>query len=374
MLKVIRRTGLCLLILSSAQSGWAEGATDLEALLEGLRKEYRMPGLRAAVRTREGEIYRAAVGLADKENEIPLDNRIGMPGGSTGKTFVATLAMLLVEDGILSPEDLASRWLGETEWFNKLPNADEIRVKHLLSHSSGLRDYPDSWRCNLLAVNRILFRRSIEASPEELIGCVTNRRPLFAVGEGFYYSDAGYLVLGRLIEAASGRAYFELLRERILDPLALHDIRPADRAIMPNMAPGYATGARNMRRDGSLKYNPVSEWTGGGLVTTPTMLAQFFGALAEGRIVRPETLRQMLDAGWRAPNDGDQHYGYGLFVYEAGASFGHGGMWPGYRSHVMHDAESGITIAVQTNRDGRLDMQAIVDRVSEHYHKVSPTH
>ena len=93
------------------------------------------------------------------------------------------------------------------------------------------------------------------------------------------------------------------------------------------------------------------------------MLVEFHGALAEGRVVRPESLDAMLAGGWRDPARPDWHYGFGLFVYDGGASFGHGGMWPGYRTHVRHYAASGVTVAVQTNRDGRLDMQAVVDRI-----------
>ncbi len=66
----------------------------LSALLEEARTEMKMPGLRAAVQLADGRLVRAAVGLGDVEAGIPLDNAIGMPGGSTGKTFVAALAML----------------------------------------------------------------------------------------------------------------------------------------------------------------------------------------------------------------------------------------------------------------------------------------
>ncbi|HAJ76348.1 MAG TPA: hypothetical protein DCM64_07815 [Gammaproteobacteria bacterium] len=356
---------LLLLLITLSQSAIALDESELSALLELVREDRNMPGLRAAIRTVDGSITSAAVGLADKENDVDLDNGVGMPGGSTGKTFVATLTMLLVEEGLLSTDDLASKWLGNTEWFSRLPNAEEIRVKHLLSHSSGVKDYPDSLRCNVASVWRILRRGSNDFSPEELIECVLDRDPLFPVGKGFYYSDAAYLVLGRLIEAATGREYYDLLRERILDPLALHQIRPQDTERLPDITPGYASGARNLRRDGTSKYNPVSEWTGGGLVTNPTMLVEFYGALVDGRIVKEETLELMLGGEWIDPEGSRFHYGYGLFVYENPDSFGYGGMWPGYRTQVTHYRDSGMTIAVQTNRDGKVDLPSLVARIAE---------
>lgn len=359
-------TVLCLLMGTYAlcQPALAIDANGLAGLLEVARTEMKMPGLRAAVRLPDGRIIRAAVGLADKEAEIPLDDTIGMPGGSTGKTFVAALTLLLVEDGTLSLDDPASKWLGDTPWYHRLPNADEIRVRHLLSHSSGIRDYPGMMGFNSAMIWRVIRHGSAKFEPEELIGYVLDKKPLFSVGRGYHYTDAGYLVLGRLIEAAAGQSYYELLGERILEPLALDEIRPADRSILTNITPGYMGGARNLKKDGRMKLDPSSEWTGGGLTTNPTMLVQFYAALAEGSVVEAESFAQMLNAGWHNPETPGYHYGFGVFVYAGGKAFGHGGLWPGYRTHVTHDLRTGITIAVQTNRDGRLDMEGLVSRIA----------
>lgn len=356
---------LPIMFLFLSQSAVALEDSELSALLEQVREDRNMPGLRAAVRTADGRIISAATGLADKENNIELNNTVGMPGGSTGMVFVATLTMLLVEDGLLSTDDLASKWLGHTAWFSRLPNSEEIRVKHLLSHSSGVKDYPDSVRCKFTSVWRILRRGSNEFTPEELIECVLDRDPIFPVGEGFYHSDAAYLVLGRLVEAVSGQEYYDLVQQRILDPLELNQIRPQNTQWLPDITPGYASGARNLRKDGTSKYNPTSEWTGGGLVTNPTMLVEFYGALVDGEIVNDESFELMLRGEWSNPEDSRFHYGYGLSVDEDSNSFGYGGMWPGYRTHVTHFSELGITVAVQTNRDGRVNLPSVIASIVE---------
>ena len=72
----------------------------------------------------------------------------------------------------------------------------------------------------------------------------------------------------------------------------------------------------------------------------------------------------MLHGEWHDPTTPDRHYGFGLFVYDGGATFGHAGLWPGYRTHVMHDVSTGTTIAVQTNRDGRIDLRSLVTRIA----------
>lgn len=347
---------------------WAPGAgavdqAELTAFLEEIRSEMNMPGVRAAVRYGDGRIVRAAVGLADKARLTPLDDTVGMPGGSTGKTFCAALTMLLVEDGTLSLDDNAATWLGDERWFQRIPNSESIKVRHLLSHTAGIGDYPGSVRFNLKMVGRVLRHGSARFEPEELIRFATKRRALNPVGEGYSYSDAGYLVLGRVIEAATGRDYYDLLTERVIEPQRLVDVRPQDQSVMSDVAIGYMAGAPSIKKDGRMKFDPSSEWTGGGLITNPTMLVEFYAALAEGRIVSSESFRLMLDSGWRDPAQPDWHYGFGLFVSGDGMSFGHGGLWPGYRTQVIHDLGSGVTVAVQTNRDGRLDMVGLARRL-----------
>ena len=336
----------------------------LTELLREARDEMRLPGVRAAVRFPDGRIVRAAAGLADVKKKVPLDNEVGMPGGSTGKPFVAALTMLLVEEEVLALDDPVEKWLGDTDWFQKLPSSDAIEVRHLLSHSAGLGDYPGKARFLMGMVSRAIRHGSAYFEPEELIR-FAGKKPLFPPGEGYAYTDVGYLVLGRVIEAATGASYYDLLQDRILDPHELGQIRPQNRSALTNITPGYQGGAKNLKKDGRMKLDPRTEWTGGGLVMNPTMLVQFFGALAEGDIVQPASLRQMLEGGWRDPDGPGHHYGFGLFVHDGGEWFGHGGKWVGYRTHVTHLVPTGITIAVQTNQDDRTDMIRLVTRIAE---------
>ena len=337
---------------------------ELAELLQSAREEMRLPGVRAAVRLADGRIVRAAAGLADEEAGTPLDNDIGMPGGSTGKPFVATLTLLLVEDGVLSLDDPVKKWLGDEEWFGDLPNSDDMRVRHLLSHSAGLGDYPGTVGFNTRMIARVLRHGSAYFEPEELIQ-LTGTKSLYPAGEGYAYTDTGYLVLGRVIESATGVSYYELLQERILGPHQLEQIRPQDQSVLEDIAIGYQGGARNLKKDGRMKLDPRTEWTGGGLVTNPTMLVQFFAALAEGRIVTPESLAQMRESGWRDPSEPGYHYGFGLFVDDGGEWIAHGGKWVGYRTHVSHFIPTGTTIAVQTNQDDRTDLIGLIARIRD---------
>ena len=352
---------LCILFCHSA---FCLDEKSLTVLLENSRLEMNLPGVRAAVKYPGGKIIRTAVGLSDKNTKKLLDNDIGMPGGSTGKTFVAVLVLLLVEDGILTLDDPVKKWLDNEKWFNQLPNSDLILVRHLLSHSSGLGDYPDKMRFKFNLVKRNLQHGSAYFEPEELIGFV-QKKPLFLPGKGYAYTDAGYLILGRVIEKATGSSYYKLLQKRLLLPLGLDKIRHQNQSILANITPGYQGGVSNLRKDGRMKFDPRSEWTGGGLVTNPTMLVRFYSDLIEGNILKPISLSMMFQSGWRNPKNSDFYYGLGLFIDHNGDWLGHGGLWPGYRTQVTHFKSTGITIAVQTNRDGRVDMIKLVTRIAD---------
>ena len=174
------RFGVAAFLVAAPPAAAAEDQAALAAILEETRAELKMPGLRAAVRFPDGRVVRAAVGLADREANLPLDDRVRMPGGSTGKTFVAALTMLLVEDGVLSLDDPASKWLGDRDWYRRLPNADEIRVRHLLSHSAGLGDYPGTMRFRIGMVWRAIRRER----PLRTRGTDRFHRPEAAVSGG----------------------------------------------------------------------------------------------------------------------------------------------------------------------------------------------
>ena len=348
----------------------------LSVLLTNAAADTGVPGLRAAVLLPGGEVVEAAVGVADKQTGAPMTSDIGMPGGSTGKTFVASVAMLLIEDGVIGLDDPVSKWLGDRAWFDRLPRGEAILVRHLLSHSSGLADHvedPGFWAA--VFWQRIRGKAGL-FQPDQLVKFVLDRGSAFEPGTGMLYTDTGYILLGLVIEAATGRSYYELLQERVLEPLALREVRPADRREIADVANGYvrrdiqttlARLAGPAIKNGRLRLDPATEWTGGGLITTPRMLVTFYAALRRGEIVRPATFRTMLAGGVRTAGN-PVYYGYGFYAVQpedrAGAqSIWHGGWYPGYRSWVAMDLESGLTIAAQTNQDGEINIGAIVSAI-----------
>jgi len=206
--------------------------------LETIRDQYRFPGATAACILPDGTIEVVATGLADVELKIPMMPQSRMLAASIGKTFVGATVVALAQEGVLSLDDPISKWLGDRPWFSRLPNHDLITLRQLLTHSSGIVNHVDvepfihAFRENWRA-------RTNPFPPEALIAFVLDRPPLFKAGEGWYYSDTGYILVGLITQAVTGHSYYEEVTRRFLVPLRLTLTTPSDRLELPGLAAGY---------------------------------------------------------------------------------------------------------------------------------------
>jgi D-alanyl-D-alanine carboxypeptidase len=336
----------------------------LAATLEDFRARYKFPGATAAIALPDGTVATAATGLADVEFARGMTPETPMLAASIGKTFVAAAVLALESEGLLRQADLLADHLGDRPWFGGLPNAESITIDHLLRHRSGLPDHVH------LPEFRVAWTRIAAGegafSPEDLVGFVIGQEPLFEVGTGWAYSDTGYVLLGLLIEAVTGRLYHEVVTERFLAPLALTGTFPSDRRNLPGLAVGYTVPGnpfglptRTADADGWLLWNPAVEWTGGGLASTSHDLARWGHLLFGGKALANPYLDRMLDGAPVAPDTPGILYGAGVAIYAdtpRGPVYGHGGWIPGYVSSLRHYADHGITVAFQINTDaGVLD-------------------
>ena len=350
-----------------APAGVGDGAdlsADLAATLEEFRARYGFPGATAAIALPDGTIVTAATGLADVEFARGMTSDTPMLAASIGKTFVAATVLALESEGLLRQADLLADHLGDHAWFEDLPNAESITIDHLLRHRAGLPDHvhlPEfqaAW--TRIAGGEGAF------SPEDLVGFVVGQEPLFEAGTGWAYSDTGYVLLGLVIEAVTGRRYHQIVRERFLAPLALTGTFPSNRRDLPGLAVGYTIPgnpsglpARTADADGRLLWDPAVEWTGGGLASTSQDLARWGHLLFNGKALADPYLDRMLDGAPVAPHTPGILYGAGVAIYAdtpRGSVYGHGGWIPGYVSSLRHYADHGITVAFQINTDaGVLD-------------------
>jgi D-alanyl-D-alanine carboxypeptidase len=213
----------------------------------------------------------ATSGLVLRDPETAMEADRIMTVSSVAKTFLAVVVLQLVEEGELTLSDPVATWMPE------LPSADAMTLRHLLGHRSGLRDhwvlpcYPDT------------------PTPQEIIACIADLGLRFSPGDGYYYSNTGYTVLGLVVEAVAGQPLHAAIRSRVLEPLGLADTMflgdpvPAGREMHTYAGDVDVTG----------QEDPYRTWACADLLSDPDDLLRFFRELFTGDLVAASSLAAM---------------------------------------------------------------------------------
>ena len=188
-------------------------------LQKGIDRGY--PGIAVLIHSADGRIRSAAAGYSDLENRTPMRVEDAFHIASINKTFTAVAVLRLVDDHKLSLSTTLKECLGEA--VGQIPNAEKITVAELLDHSSGIyatnndRDY----------LTTVIGPKADPArvwTPAELISLASKDRskPSGEPGQGHYYADTNYILLGMIVERVSGRPFKEHLTRTLLVPLGMN--------------------------------------------------------------------------------------------------------------------------------------------------------
>ena len=343
----------------------SEFQATLDAAYEAAKEtEENFPGATAAFILPDGRVFGISTGFSDVDDEVPMTKDLRMPSGSIGKTYVAAVALQLAMTDQIDLDTPVSTWLGDEDWFSRVPNHADLTLRNLLNHTAGMIQpyFEDEEFAAKLAAERSSGDPDSYWPPRQLVTeSVLDHEPLFPAGEGYHYSDIHYIIAGIAMEEATGRSYYELLDEMFLGPLELDLTLAADRRDLPGLAQGYAHESAQLFglplevvQDGLLALHPLQEWTGGGLVNNPQDLVRWAKALYEGEAIAGDDLPELLQVGF-ATDETKPSVGYGLGVSiretEYGPSYGHGGFFPGYNSYVAYYPDHDAAIAAQINSD-----------------------
>ncbi|MBV8601780.1 MAG: beta-lactamase family protein [Candidatus Eremiobacteraeota bacterium] len=336
----------------------------LQAALDAVVGEQQLPGAVAAAGSSDGVVV-VASGFADRELHAPMREDSILLSASIGKSFVAALALLLQQENVLRLDDRVARWLGDLAWYARLPNGREITLRQLLNHGSGIPDHIYEPECAEWRRQRIHIPDAA-LTPEEMIGFILDKPPLFEPGKGFAYSDTAYILAGLVLERAGGSRYYDLLQRRFLGPLELNRTRPSNERRIPGLASGYLLEGGPFGRgpdwpekvvvDGSLIFNPASEWTGGGLATNPRDLVRWSLALYRGKALAEPYLDELLTVNADVESARKRvggAYALGAIVRETefGAAYGHTGGMPGYTGSMAYFPAHDLALALQVNQN-----------------------
>lgn len=309
-------------------------ATRVDDYIRAEMKAQQIPGVSLAV-MKNGEIVLArGYGLANVELQVPVKPETIFQSGSVGKQFTATAIMMLVEEGKLSLDDKITKFFPDTPetWRN-------ITLRHMLTHTSGLGDYPEDFD----------LRR--DYTEDELVQRVKATPLSFQPGEKWKYSNLAYVMLGVLIHEITGKFYGDFLQERIFKPLEMSTARIISEAdIVPNRAAGYRVVNGQLKNQNwvSPTLNTTAD---GALYLTVYDMAKWDAALYTEKLLKRSSLEQM----WTPVklNDGKTFpYGFGWTVVTAHGHrlIEHGGSWQGFKSQISRYVDDKLTIVVFANQ------------------------
>ncbi len=333
--------------------------TSIQRYLDDWRAAAGVPGVTLAIVTKDGQVQSFASGESDTATHRKMQPTDLMPAGSTGKTLFAAVAVQLIESGQLDLDAPISKYLGTRPWFSRLPNAKDVTVRQLMTHTSGIIRYEfnDKFTADLRANPGKVWQ------PEEQLAYLFDTKAPFAAGQGWEYSDTNYIVLGLIVEQITGEKYYDLIRTRLLTPLKLPGLVPSTSRTIPGVVQGYvgpgdpilpAGGA--MLTNGVMAFNPQIEWAGGGFATNAVDLARWGHELYAGRALSDRARKLMIDAAVPAKLGAGVSYGLGVFVRPpataagmTSVTWGHSGYFPGYMSELLYVVDTGTTLAIQIN-------------------------
>ncbi len=346
-----------------------ELAQQLQASLDSAVESTQIPGATVAVITSDGTWYGGS-GVANLETKNPVNQDDLFKIGSISKTFTSATILKLLEEEKLSLEDTLDKWLPDSI-INNIPNAKDISIEQLLNHTSGIFSYTNNPQFGLDEFAIELEGADIDRSREAILkNYVAGEDAYFAPGESFFYSNTNYLLLGMLIEAATGNSYQSEVNRLILSPLELSNTYfVGDEIPEGRLVRGYGDlisedgelGADGIFEDTTELFSSLaSTLADGGIISNTKDVARFSDALFGGELLTPESLNKMLS--WSNIDEREVQVGddYGLGVYEEqtpwGEIWGHDGGTFGYISKMQYFPETDTTVVVFVNQ---IDLQSL---------------
>jgi CubicO group peptidase (beta-lactamase class C family) len=344
-------------ISASAQEG-GKDANSLNAKVDAVFAQYDKadsPGCALGV-IKDGKLlYARGYGMANLEHNIANGPKLVYDIGSTSKQFAAASILLLAQQGKISLDDDARKHIPEMPAYQK-----PITIRHLLHHTSGLRDY-----LTLFSLAGMNFDDT--TTEKDALDIIVRQKGLnFTPGDEWLYSNSGYFLLSIIIKRASGKSFAEFAKESIFDPLGMKHTLILDnhKKIVPMRATGYSP---NPRGGFQIEMSNFEQTGDGAVQTTVEDLSLWDQNFYEPKVGGKAFLEQMQAVG--ALNSGEKHdYASGLLIgeYKGLRRVSHGGAWAGYRAELARFPEQRFSVACLCNL-GATNPSALAMKVADIY-------
>ena len=328
---------VCLAGCGMAQTLPADQAAAIDTITNKVLSDTGVPSAVVGI-VKDGKIvFTKGYGNGRLDPDVPANPPMRYSIGSISKQFTAAAILLLQEQGKLSLDDRVSKY------FPGLTRAGEVTIRQLLSHTSGYQDYyPQDY----------VPRFMIASTTAQHIMDTWAKKPLdFDPGTRWQYSNTNYVIAGAIVEKITGHPLFDLLQQKIFDPLGMKTVMDTDQnSLAPTDAVGY------FRYASSPPHPETKEGKGwlsaaGELSMTVEDLLRWNISLMTQSILKPESYREM-ETDVRLKDGIGTGYGLGLSlsIYDTHRILQHGGEVTGFTATSMVLPEDRMAIAVLTNQ------------------------
>ena len=338
--------------------------SSIDDYIQNVMTEKQIPGMSVAVIKEGKPLLVKGYGIANLEHSVSATEKTVYEVASVGKTFTAFVVMMFVEAGVIELDKTIANYL------DNIPSAwQKVKVRHILSHQSGLPSYTnvENYWTEIIRLN---------LSQTEIINLIKDMSLLFEPGEYFSYDNTGYYLLGMMLQQITGMDYANLMQERLFKPLGMNATRMNDpKEIVPHRASGY-----RLPKDKLINkpyYSPSVTFSAGGQLSSiedmvkyerelcnPTLLQQSTLDLmwthhppSSRKIWQPERYAGYLSAGlgWFTPDYQNKHV------------VGHNGSIVGFASNITRFIDESLTVILFCNLDKIIRPDAIAKEIANYY-------
>jgi len=315
-------------------------AQNFESKVDSLLEEkypHNEPGATFLISKNGKIVYKKAFGLSNLELNIPMHSENIFEIASMTKQFTAISILMLVEKGKLNLDDEITKFIPDYP-----TNGNRISVHHLLTHTSGIKDFTRVRGLNTISTK--------ELTPLELINFFKNEPINFAPGEKFKYCNSGYVILGYIIEKITKQKYENFVEEQIFKRLGMKSSRYAShKEVIKNRASGY------QNKGGYLNSRQVSytlPYASGALMSTVTDMFKWQEAIKSNFLISKEMTEKVF-TNYKLNNGDYINYGYGwhLKVRNGISNREHGGHFFGFKSMGVYLPDFDIYVVGLNNCD-----------------------
>jgi len=341
----------------------ADDIARVDAAVRRAMATYRIPGAEIAIVSNGNILYRHGYGVKNLASQQAVTSNTRFEIGSITKQFTGAAIMQLVEDGKLSLDDRLVKFIGS------YPAANDVTIRQLLWQTSGIPSYTTDKRFISLAERR-------SGTFTAMLDLISNKPLRFTPGSRFEYSNSNYILLGRIVELASGQTYTDYLFSHVIEPAGMTQTATiGNEAQLSDFATGYGPNKSGTKLTRAPRFGSGWAWSAGYLVSNVGDVAAWDNAFFGGQVIAPKDVTLAASPGTLSDGKATM-YGFGWVI---DSQYGHRRIWHnggtfGYSASNMTYPDDHLAIIALFNQV-QAPAESITARIFDALHpEIIPVH